>query len=87
MLSKCVNYACSARFLYLHEGKLFKLETPLSPHEALRGTNRRAEHFWLCERCAKVLTVVVENGIVTTRPLHLLLTAGQPAVEEVPAQT
>jgi len=26
MISKCANPACSARFLYLHEGKLFRFE-------------------------------------------------------------
>jgi hypothetical protein len=73
MLSKCLNIACSARFLYLHDGKLFKLETPKAPGA------RHAEYFWLCERCAEVLTVVTENGVVTTRPRRLLL---PPAVVE-----
>jgi len=27
MLSKCANPGCSASFLYLHQGKLFRLET------------------------------------------------------------
>lgn len=81
MLSKCVNIACSARFLYLHSGKLFKLETS-NPQ-----AHRRTEHFWLCERCAQVLTVVVENGIVTTRPRRLLLGAGQAEVHLVAAVT
>jgi hypothetical protein len=83
MLSKCVNIACSARFLYLHAGKLFRLETSYRPRAAWQPSNRRAEHFWLCERCAQVLTVVKEKGIVTTRPRRPLLTAGEPEVEEV----
>jgi hypothetical protein len=86
MLSKCVNYACSVRFLYLHEGKLFKVDTPAPPHRAHSEAGRRIEHFWLCGRCAQTLTVVVENGVVTTRPRHLLLSAGEPEVTEVPGR-
>ena len=26
MISKCANPACSSRFLYLHEGKLYRFE-------------------------------------------------------------
>jgi len=85
MLSKCVNYACSARFLYLHEGKLFRLETVVPYPEEQHPAKGRSEHFWLCGRCAQTLTVVVENGVVTTRSLHFLLTEGKPEVEEVPA--
>ena len=83
MLSKCVNVACSARFLYLHAGKLFKLETSHLQHATRHSSSRYTEHFWLCERCAQVLTVVIENGVVTTRPRRLLLTAGEAEVEDV----
>jgi hypothetical protein len=41
------------------------------------GTHR-IEHFWLCERCARSLTIVFEKGRVTTRPIYLELTAGRP---------
>ena len=82
MLSKCVNNACSARFLYLHAGKLFKLEISQLRHATPHSAHGHAEHFWLCDRCAQVLTVVVANGIVTTRPRHLLA-AGETELEEI----
>ncbi|MBZ5720818.1 MAG: hypothetical protein LAO03_10600 [Acidobacteriia bacterium] len=85
MLTKCVNFACSARFLYLHEGKVFRLETAPPPHRANGGGNHQTEYFWLCARCAQILKVVVENGVVTTRPLRFLLTEGKPGVKELSA--
>ena len=82
MLSKCMNDACSARFLYLHAGKLFKLELSQQQQATPHPAHGHAEHFWLCDRCAQVLTVVVANGIVTTRPRRLL-SAGETELEEV----
>ena len=81
MLSKCANPACLARFHYLHLGRLFKIETGAA---SLEGPARRIEHFWLCESCAQTLTVALENGIVTTRPLRLQLArrASQDKSEE-----
>ena len=73
MLSKCANPACLARFHYLHEGRIFKIETATVLSVGHRSPNHRIEHFWLCERCAQTLSVVLENGVVTTRPLHLRL--------------
>ena len=73
MLSKCANPACLARFHYLHEGRIFNIETGALASDGNRSPNRRIEHFWLCERCAQTLSVVLENGVVTTRPLHLEL--------------
>jgi hypothetical protein len=71
MLSKCVNPACSARFRYLHEGKVFRLEREHSDDVH----SHSFEYFWLCVTCANLLTVVVEQGVVTVRPLHLKLPA------------
>ena len=35
MLSKCANPGCLATFLYLHEGKLFRVDTSSAlPHTA-----------------------------------------------------
>ena len=75
MLSKCANPACWARFHYLHQGRLFRIETSFVSPE---GPARRNEHFWLCESCAQTLTVALENGIVITRPLRLELAEGAP---------
>jgi hypothetical protein len=69
MLSKCANAACMARFHYLHEGRIFNLETGTASSESTRPPTRRIEHFWLCQSCARTLTLVLENGAVTTRAL------------------
>jgi hypothetical protein len=76
VLSKCANPACLARFRYLHEGRIFKVETGAVAPDGNKASTRRIEHFWLCERCMQILTIVVENGVVGTRPLHLELAEG-----------
>ena len=77
MLSKCANPACLARFHYLHEGRIFKVELGVVS-DGNKTSTRRIEHFWLCERCVQIFTVVVQNGVVSTRPLHLKLAEGAP---------
>lgn len=76
MLSKCANPECSARFLYLHDGKVFRVE-PQALHKAPAGTpaahnvviaakpGQRPEYFWLCSNCADRLTLGANaNGVV-----------------------
>ena len=72
MLSKCANPGCPAPFLYLHEGKLFRLDTgtesPAGP--TTQKTARNLEFFWLCGDCAAKLTLSYKKGVgVTTIPL------------------
>ena len=81
MLSKCANPACLARFHYLHEGRIFKIEMSAPSSDRSDSRNRRLEYFWLCERCVQTLTVVLENGIVTTRPHRLESVEGAPQEE------
>jgi len=59
MVSKCANPACSERFLYLHQGKLFHL-TPTPDLEAAEGESSSAlyERFWLCDQCCKKMILV-----------------------------
>ena len=78
MLSKCANPACSARFHYLHEGRIFNIETGTASSQRNGLPIRKIEHFWLCERCAQTFTVMLENGVVTTRRLRLELSQGAP---------
>ena len=78
MLSKCANPACLARFHYLHEGRIFKIETATVASDIKSSPTRKIEYFWLCERCMRIVTVVLENGVVSTRPLHLELAEGGP---------
>jgi hypothetical protein len=76
MLAKCANPACSTSFRRLNEGKLFQVESQLTPNDAntraLRreGAARRIEHFWLCSECCRFVTLAVnENTGVITVPL------------------
>jgi len=59
MISKCANPACSERFLYLHQGKIFQL-TPTPEVAAVGGgfTPSLCERFWLCNKCCKEMTLV-----------------------------
>jgi len=46
MVSKCANPNCSAPFLYLHQGKLFRLETDAQDpvaDAAMKKFSRRTE--------------------------------------------
>ena len=59
MVEKCANPACSARFLYLHQGKLFH-RTPVSEAEVIEEDSHPAlyERFWLCDECCKKMTLM-----------------------------
>jgi hypothetical protein len=48
MLAKCTNPSCSAAFLHLADGRLFRLGT-----NSLAGsTSKATEYFWLCGDCS-----------------------------------
>jgi hypothetical protein len=84
MISKCANPTCSARFRYLHEGKLFRFDReakadsqPLLGFDpTLLKHSPGVEFFWLCTKCAANLTLIHCRGVgVTTHPVHHLLKA------------
>jgi hypothetical protein len=84
MISKCANPACSARFLYLHEGRLFRFEREacadteflLGFDPTLRKHSTGVEFFWLCTQCATTMTLIYCKGVgVTTHPRRPLLKA------------
>ena len=81
MLSKCANPVCLSRFHYLHEGRIFKIETSTVTSGSTHAPSRRTECFWLCARCVQSLEVVLENGVAITRPLHLQLAEGAPQAD------
>jgi hypothetical protein len=58
MLSKCANPECSEKFLFLHAGKLFHLMRTPEVRAGAGNPSALQERFWLCERCAKSMTVV-----------------------------
>lgn len=76
MLSKCANPDCSNLFLYLHQGKLFRLDTDTGHVGAdpdFREHGPRVEFFWLCDDCAANMTVVFKKGKgVTVRPFRFI---------------
>ncbi len=73
MLSKCANPECTAPFHYLKEGKLFQVDSRAFPGPELVSDKKpvqRIEYFWLCGRCAELMTLAFERGKgVITVPL------------------
>ena len=79
MLSRCANPQCSKPFLRLREGKLFLVETERltkmgetagPPFVRARQQPRLVEHYWLCDECASVWTLVYNRDRgVTLVPL------------------
>ena len=66
MVSKCSNSLCSASFLYLHRGKLFRFDQPDGRQAAGWGAAKsvqKVEFFWLCETCAKKFTLVTDSTV------------------------
>jgi hypothetical protein len=68
MLAKCTNPSCSASFIHLAEGRLFRLETEAT----LRSSKTNAtEYFWLCERCSEDMTLrLAQDGRVMATGLR-----------------
>jgi hypothetical protein len=67
MLSKCANPGCSAPFLYLHRGKLFRFQAAGNDSpEALPESKKppqRVEYFWLCNECGEQMTLAFRKGV------------------------
>lgn len=71
MVSRCANPECAVPFLYLHQGKLFRVEAGNDRDRSRqeRNTSRRVEFYWLCRSCAATMTLVVDQGgSVAVRP-------------------
>lgn len=78
MLSKCSNPECSAHFLYLHSGKLFRRDSKSIParHEYASQHSGGVEFFWLCDNCAGRFTLVADSDHqVHAVPLYSRATA------------
>ena len=76
MLAKCANPACSARFRYFHEGKLFvfepKSDAPMRGPPAdpdYLGKSHAPEYFWLCSSCCPAMTLQPDgdHGVTVVR--------------------
>ena len=64
MISRCVNPACSTRFRYLHEGRIFQFEVRSIPvggvdARSMKPPPQGTEYFWLCDSCALTMTLVL----------------------------
>jgi hypothetical protein len=76
MVAKCANPGCSATFLYLSRGRLFRWDTShvvsgFGAEPQGQRPARRIEFFWLCEDCAPTMTLVFEKGVGVV-PIPLL---------------
>jgi hypothetical protein len=76
VLSKCANPSCSNHFLYLHAGKVFRLEVDGREYVSgvaggFRKATRKLEFFWLCDECAERFTVVYRKDVgVSLQEIH-----------------
>ena len=73
MVSKCANPACAASFRYFHNGQLFRLETHPAGEQiddnGMKKSMRHLEFYWLCDECARKMTLTFERGVgVSIRP-------------------
>ena len=65
---RCASPACHTTFDWRLEGKFFRFPWDqvfgpggIAPSEPARNLHN-VEHFWLCESCARVFTLVHEPG-------------------------
>jgi hypothetical protein len=83
---KCANPACPTAFRWLAGGKFFRFrpESLASRSEDKGGPSLLGipgvEHFWLCDRCSHIFTLVFEEdrGVVLKVLYPALLAAEQP---------
>jgi hypothetical protein len=83
MISKCANPACSAHFLYLKQGKVFRVfRSGSEPRKLQLGIDptvkkhMQVEFYWLCAECSQRMTVCCEpEGGVSVKPLFAALRA------------
>lgn len=70
MLSKCANPTCSNLFRYLHEGRLYLINSK-SHFDGRKRLSRSAsksrppEYAWLCSVCSSYMTIHInEDGTI-----------------------
>lgn len=65
MVSKCANRECGATFRYFHTGQLFRMQVPAAKsadQSEMKASVPRMEFFWLCDDCARKMTLVYQLG-------------------------
>ncbi|MGA8222391.1 MAG: hypothetical protein WB780_12110 [Candidatus Acidiferrales bacterium] len=73
---KCANPACPTTFHWVGGGKFFRFRVhPASsqagaPDAQVAGGPHNVKHYWLCERCSHIFTLVFDekDGVVLTLP-------------------
>ena len=79
MVSKCANPGCGAPFRYFHKGKLFRLDKQtgyerrglLGDERGAKKPMRRVEFYWLCDDCAKNMTLTFDQTSGVSVRYHL----------------
>jgi hypothetical protein len=73
MVTKCANASCDTSFRYLRGGKLFihepKSVRPLRDVE-FQERCQHCEYFWLCEQCARTMSVTLDRNGYKVVPCH-----------------
>jgi len=78
MITKCANPSCDRSFRYLRGGKLFLVEPqPVRPRQeaAFQESFQRSEYFWLCEHCARTMSIALDSSghtVVACTHTHIL---------------
>jgi hypothetical protein len=62
VLDKCANPACSAKFLRLHDGRLFVTEVEGHDQSDTKRYEHQLQYSWLCSSCCRTGTVAIEKG-------------------------
>jgi len=79
MVSKCANPGCEAPFRYFHTGKLFRLDKEsgyerrrvMGDERAVKKPMRHIEFYWLCDDCAKKMTLIFDQASGVSVRHHL----------------
>ena len=67
MLSKCANPDCSAPFRYLHDGRLYVVDSrvALAGRKPRCSKSEQLKFAWLCSSCSLYLTIQIDHEFGT----------------------
>ena len=88
MVTKCANPLCDSPFRYFRGGKLFLVDASrhmasVLQEESTKKTKRKAEHFWLCDRCCSQMAIDLDNdGRVSVRLVESTVGTGSQSEDE-----
>src|SRR5277367_6567273 len=77
VVHKCANPVCSAKLVYLRQGKLFEVEIQVT------GSSSKREYYWLCGQCAMNYRLCFD-GERSTLAVTPLRATGDPKVTAIP---